>query len=362
MKKTNFYDIHEKYQAKLVDYAGFRMPIQYPAGILAEHKIVREACGIFDVTHMGEFFVSGADSLSFIQKITVNDASKLEIGDAQYSAMCYLDGGIVDDLLVYKLTDSDYMLVVNGSNIDKDFDWCKQNSKGFDIELTNQSDDYNLLAVQGPKSLEILNPLSDIDMAEIPFYKFKTGKLLDLDMIISRTGYTGELGFELYFKGDKETALKVLDSLLEAGKENNIALVGLGARDTLRMEKGYALYGNDINETTNPIEAGLGWITKTSKGSFNGFDVIKKVREEKPKRKLVGIVVEADRFIARQGHKIFADGKEIGLITSGNMSPSLNIPIGMGYVSSQYAVPDTRIEIERKGKFFPAIVKKMPLL
>lgn len=358
MKKTSFYDIHIELGAKMVDYAGFKMPIQYPAGIIAEHKIVRESCGVFDVTHMGEFFVEGKDALAFVQKITTNDASKLAIGDAQYSAMCYENGGIVDDLLVYKLSDDRFMLVVNGANVDKDYDWCLRNTEGFDLSLTNQSDDYNLLAVQGPLSLEILNQLTDTAMEEIPFYKFKEGTLLDTEMIISRTGYTGELGFELYFKADKEAAEKILRTLLEKG----VKPVGLGARDTLRMEKGYALYGNDIDETTNPIEAGLGWITKTSKGEFNGSEVINKVKEEKPNRRLVGFVVEADRFIARQGHKVFAGGEEIGIVTSGNMSPSLNIPIGMAYVKSEFKDAETRIEIERRGKFFAAKVKKMPLL
>lgn len=362
MKKTSFYDIHIEHSAKMVDYAGFKMPIQYSKGIIHEHKVVRNTCGVFDVTHMGEFFVSGKDALNFVQKITVNDASKLKIGDAQYSAMCYGDGGIVDDLLVYKINEDEFMLVVNGANVQKDFDWCQKNSVGFDLNLTNESDDYHLLAIQGPKSLEILDQLTETDMKEIPFYRFREGKLLDTDMIISRTGYTGELGFELYFKGDEDNAKRIFKGILENGKDYGIEPVGLGARDTLRMEKGYALYGNDIDETTNPIEAGLGWITKTSKGDFIGSDIIKKVREEKPKRKLVGFVVEAERFIARQGHKVFCDGEEIGVVTSGNMSPSLNIPIGMAYVRSDLKDEGTRIEIERRGKFFPAKVKKMPLL
>lgn len=362
MKKTNFYDLHTSRNAKMVEYAGFTMPIQYPTGIIQEHKFVRETCGIFDVSHMGEFFVEGEDALKFVQKITINDASKLNIGDAQYSAMCYENGGIVDDLLVYKLADNKYMLVVNGANIDKDFNWAVKNSEGFDIALTNESDDYNLLAVQGPKSLEILNPLADINMSEIQFYKFKLGSILEHNMIISRTGYTGELGFELYFKGDKYIAEQIFNGIMEVGKQYGLEPVGLGARDTLRLEKGYALYGNDINETTNPIEAGLGWITKTQKGDFNGRDVLQKVRDEKPDRRLIGFTVAAERFIARGGYKVFADGNEIGHVTSGNMSPSLNIPIGMAYLKSEYKDEGTKIEIERKGKFFPAVVKKMPLL
>lgn len=362
MRKTDFYDLHIAHGAKMVDYAGYTMPIQYKNGIIHEHKVVREKVGVFDVSHMGEFKIIGPQALDLIQKLTINDAAKLQKWDAQYSAMCYSDGGIVDDLLVYNMGQDGYLLVVNGANVEKDFAWVMENAKDFDVEVMNQTDEIHLLAVQGPKSLETLENLTTIDMSVIPFYKFREGILLDEYMLVSRTGYTGELGFELYFRNDKKTAERIFNSILEAGKKFGIEPIGLGARDTLRLEKGYPLYGNDIDQTTNPVEAGLGWIIKANKGDFNGKDVIVKEMEVKPKRRLVGFVVETEKFIARQGYKVFADGKEIGHVTSGNQSPSLGVPIGMAYVSSEYKSPGTRIEIERKGKFYPAVIKKMPLL
>lgn len=362
MKKTNFYDIHVSHGAKMVDYAGYSMPVQYPGGIMHEHQVVRNKVGIFDVTHMGEFKLTGPDASKFVQYITINDASSLKKWDAQYTAMCYENGTIVDDMLIYNMGEEGWLLVVNASNEQKDWDWINSNTNGFDINLENQSDQIHLLAVQGPKSLEVLNPLTAVDMSVIPFYKFREGLLLDEHALISRTGYTGELGYELYFRNDKETAEKIFNGILEAGKPYGIEPIGLGARDTLRMEKGYALYGNDIDDTTNPIEAGLGWITKVHQGEFIGRSAIMKVLEQKPKRRLVGFVVDADRFVARQGYKVWADGKEIGHVTSGNMSPSLNVPIGMAYVNKDFKDVGTKIEIERKGKFFPATVKKMPLV
>lgn len=362
MKTTIFNSMHKELGAKMVTFAGYEMPIQYPNGIIHEHKIVREAVGVFDVTHMGEFEVRGKDALAFVQKITINDASKLGPGKVQYSAMCYPDGGIVDDLLVYHMNNEFFMLVVNGANIDKDWDWCNQNKTGFEIELTNVTDEVNLLAVQGPKSLETLQKLANVDMSDIEFYNYKLGSLSGVEMILSRTGYTGELGFELYFRGDFNVAKKIWDSVFDAGKEFGIEAVGLGCRDTLRLEKCYCLYGNDIDQTTNPLEAGLGWITKLGKGTFNGSDVINKVKSEGIKRKLVGFSVNAEKFIARHGYKIFADGKEIGEVTSGNLSPSLNKPIGLGYVEIPYKDPGAKIEIEARGKFFPAEVVKTPFL
>lgn len=364
MKLTRFNDIHKKYNAKMVEFAGFEMPIQYPAGIIAEHHIVRNKVGVFDVSHMGEFEVKGPDALNFVQKITTNDASKLAHGQVQYSAMCYENGGIVDDLLVYRISDNEFMLVVNGANIDKDWAWCFKNTEGFDVQLTDASDDFNLLAVQGPSSRATLEKLTDEDISEdtLKYYNFKLGKLAGVDMVISRTGYTGELGFEIYFKGDVETAEMVWNKVFEAGAEFGIEPVGLGCRDTLRLEKCYCLYGNDIDETTNVIEAGLGWITKLNKGDFNGSDVIRKVKEEKPTRNLVGILPEADKFIARHGYKIFDGDKEIGVITSGNLSPSLNKPIALGYVATQYKEIGSKIEIEARGKKFSAVVVKTPFL
>jgi aminomethyltransferase len=363
MKKTHFYDIHQSYNAKMVEFAGFIMPIQYPQGIIHEHQVVRSTVGVFDVSHMGEFEVKGKDALSFIQKISINDASKLNFGQAQYSAMAYPHGGLVDDMLVYNLGEEYYMLVVNGANVQKDWDWVVKNKNGFDVELTDKSDDINLLAVQGPKSLDTLQKLTETKLSEIEYYNFKLGKIAGFDAIISRTGYTGELGFEIYFIGNDDVASKMWQSIFDAGKEFGIEPIGLGARDTLRLEKGYCLYGNDIDDTTNPIEASLGWITKLSKGQFNGSDVIAKVKEEKPNRKLVGFISDADKFIPRHHYKILSiKGNEIGHVTSGNISPTLNKPIGMGYVASEFAVPGTEILIESRGKQFKAIVSKTPFL
>jgi len=361
MKQTIFQQMHLDAKAKMVSFAGYEMPIQYPQGIIHEHNVVRNDVGVFDVSHMGEFEVRGKDALAFVQKITINDASKLNPGNIQYSAMCKPDGGIVDDLLVYNM-DTYFMLVVNGANIDKDYAWCLENTKGMDVELTNMTDEINLLAVQGPKSLDTLNGLADVDMSDIEFYNYKLGKLNDVEMILSRTGYTGELGFELYFKGDKAVAEGVWKAVFEAGKAHNIEPVGLGCRDTLRLEKCYCLYGNDIDETTNPIEAGLGWITKLAKGEFNGSDVIAKVKEDKPNRRLVGFIVEAEKFIPRHNYKISLDGKEIGHVTSGNLSPVLGKGIGMGYVAWDNKASGTKIDIEARGKKFAAEIVKLPFV
>ena len=262
------------------------------------------------------------------------------------------------------MAENEFMLVVNGANIDKDWAWCVKNSEGFDISLVNASDDVNLLAVQGPKAREVVAKLTDVDISDesLKYYNFKPGICAGTDMIISRTGYTGELGFELYFKGDTQIAEDVWNKVFEAGEEFGIEAVGLGCRDTLRLEKGYCLYGNDIDDTTNPIEAGLGWITKLAKGEFNGSDVIAKVKEDKPTRHLVGFVSEAEKFIPRHGYKIFAGEQEIGIVTSGNMSPTLGKPIGMGYVTPEYKSPESIIHIEARGKKFPAAVKKIPFL
>lgn len=362
MKLTIFNDLHKALGAKMVTFAGFEMPIQYPKGIIYEHKLVREKVGVFDVSHMGEFEVNGKDALAFVQKITVNDVAKLTPGKVQYSAMCRPDGTIVDDLLVYNLDVDSYMLVVNGANIDKDWAWAFENSKGFDLNLKNSSDEFHLLAVQGPKSAETLQKITDTNMSEIEYYNFKFGKLAGNDMIISRTGYTGELGFELYFRADKADADKIWNAVFKAGEEFGIEAVGLGCRDTLRLEKCYMLYGNDIDDTTNPIEAGLSWITKINKGDFNGKEVIAKVKEDKPKRNLVGFVPQTEKFIARHGYKIYKDGKEVGYVTSGNLSPTLNKPIGLGYVPAELKTPGTIIEIEARGKYFPAEVVKTPFL
>ena len=361
MNITRFHAIHKRLGAKMVSFAGFEMPIQYPAGIIAEHMTVRTNVGVFDVSHMGEVEVSGPQALDFVQKISINDASKLVPNKAQYSAMCYPDGGIIDDMLVYHRGDH-YMLVINGACAEKDIAWMQEQAKGMNITLNDVSDDVNLLAVQGPKSIEALQGLTDTNLSEIQYYGFAEGKLAGIDMILSRTGYTGEIGFELYFRGDESVCEKVWNALFEEGKAYDIQPVGLGARDTLRLEKGYCLYGNDINQETNPLEAGLGWITKLAKGQFNGSDVIAKVKEEGPKRKLVAFKVVADKFIARQHYPIHHQGNSVGEVTSGNISPILNIGIGLGYVPVSLSNPGTIIQISARGKEFDAEVVKLPFV
>ncbi len=362
MKQTGFHAAHTALKAKMVEFAGYHMPIQYPEGILAEHKAVRENVGVFDVSHMGEVEVHGEQALEFIQHLTVNDASKLEYGKAQYSAMCYEDGGIVDDLLIYKLKDH-YMLVINASNIDKDLSWMTEQASSFpDVVLRNVSEEYHLLAVQGPKCIDTLQTLTDENLSEIAFYTFKEGTLAGQDMIISRTGYTGELGFELYFKGSDADAMKVWDAVMNAGKDHGIQACGLGSRDTLRLEKGYCLYGNDITHETHPIEAGLGWITKLAKEDFVGKDVCAHAKEQGVVRRLVGFIVEDEKFIPRAGYPIHVNDRQVGYVTSGNISPSLGKGIGLGYVEKEFSKADSEINIFARKKHFKATVTKPPFV
>ena len=362
-KKTPFYAIHEQAGAKLVDFAGFQMPVQYD-GIKTEHTAVREAVGIFDVSHMGEFYVHGPEALDLLQKVTVNDVSKLVEGKAQYTCMCYDDGGIVDDLIIYKLYDDNgYIAVVNASNIEKDLNWILDNNS-FDAEVINQSDDTCLLAVQGPKSVETLQKLTDLDLSDIGFYSFKMGSLAGMENVVfSATGYTGEKGFELYF--DKNTAdpEKIWNAIMEAGEEFGIEPCGLGARDTLRLEMGFALYGNDITKDTHPLEARLGWITKLDKGDFNGREVLQQKKEEGWDRQLIGFEVEGKRNIPRQGYTIQNDvGEEIGVVTSGTMSITLGKGIGMGYVDRAYKEEGTEIQIAIRKRQAKAIVTRPPFI
>jgi aminomethyltransferase len=358
MKRTPFYEIHLELGAKIAPFAGYEMPIQYE-GIISEHKRVRESVGVFDVSHMGEFKVSGKDAMRFLQKLTVNDVSKISPGRAQYSAMCYENGGIVDDLLIYNLGDY-YMVVVNAANIEKDFEWMKEHLDG-DVKLENISDDVALLAVQGPKSLATLQKLTDVDLSQIKYYHFVKGKLAGVDMIISRTGYTGELGFELYFDAKPDLCRKVWNAVMEAGREFNIGPVGLGARDTLRTEMGYMLYGNDIDQTTNPLEAGLDWIVKFDKGDFIGKESLLKVKSEGLKRKLVGFVLE-DKVPPRHGYEILKGGDKIGYVTSGTFSPILEKGIGLGYVDVKFSNPGEEITINARGRELQAKVVSLPFV
>ncbi len=358
MKRTAFYEIHRALGAKIVEFAGFEMPVQY-SGIIEEHLTVRNKLGVFDVSHMGEFQVRGKDALTFLQKVTINDVSKLTAGMVQYSAMCYDDGGIVDDLLVYNLGEY-FMLVVNASNIEKDFQWLQSHAEG-DVQLKNVSDDFSLLAVQGPRSLDVLQKLTKVQLSGLEYYRFQTGEVANVPMIISRTGYTGELGFEIYFDSKPELAQHVWNAVFDAGKNFGVGPVGLGARDTLRLEMAYSLYGNDIDRTTHPLEAGLGWITKLQKGEFIGRNAMLKAKETGLRRKMVGLVLP-ERNIARHGFPITQKGTAIGHITSGTFSPSLQQSIAMGYVESSYAEPDTCVSITIRGRDIPAKVVKTPFL
>ncbi len=360
MKRTAFYDIHRRLGAKLVEFGGYEMPVQY-SGIIDEHKCVRNSVGMFDVSHMGEFEVKGKDALHLVQTVTTNDASKLADGKVQYSSMCYPDGGIVDDLLVYHLGER-FMLVVNAANIEKDFQWIQSNSHDLDVEVRNRSDEYSLLAIQGPNSMATLQKLTNVDLAAIPYYSFVRGTLADTDMIISRTGYTGELGYEIYFESSVSLAENVWTSIMNAGKEFAIQPVGLGARDTLRLEMGFCLYGNDIDRTTNPLEAGLGWITKIDKGNFLGRDTLIKFKQEGLKRKLVGFTLQEEKAFPRHGYDICSNGTVVGQVTSGTVSPVLEQGIGMGYVSAGLAEPGKTITIALRNKNAEARIVKVPFI
>lgn len=357
IKKVALNDIHEKLGAKMIPFAGYNMPVRYSSDI-EEHKCVREKVGVFDVSHMGEFFIEGPDALDLIQKITSNDASKLEVGKAQYSCFPNATGGIVDDLIVYKLGEEKYMLVVNASNIDKDWNWVEQHKTG-NVTTSNQSDDYSLLAVQGPKSVETLQKITDVNLDEIKFYTFNQGSIGGVnDVIISATGYTGEKGFELYVKN--EDAETLWNKVFEAGEEFGIQPIGLGARDTLRLEMGYCLYGNDIDETTSPLEAGLGWITKFTK-EFVNHEALAQQKEDGVSKKLVAFKL-TDKGIPRNGYDILNDQEEkIGHVTSGTMSPSMGIGIGMGYVNVGHHTADSEILIAVRNRKLKATVVKAPI-
>ena len=357
MKNIALHKVHEKLGAKMVSFAGFNMPVQYE-GVTAEHLTVRESVGVFDVSHMGEFLVSGENALALIQKVTSNDASKLEIGDAQYSCFPNKENGIVDDLICYRIKEDQYLLVVNASNIEKDWNWISKYNEEFGADLRDLSDEYSLLAIQGPKAIEAMQSLSSLDLADIPFYKFKVGDFAGIEnVIISATGYTGSGGFEIYCKN--EAVEQIWNSVFLAGAEFGIQPIGLAARDTLRLEMGYCLYGNDINDTTSPIEAGLSWITKFTKDFVNS-EALAKQKEEKPSRKLVAFELN-ERGIPRQGYDIVDNEvTKIGNVTSGTMSPSLSKGIGLGYVTTPFTKPGSQIKIQIRKKAIPATVVKLP--
>lgn len=356
MKATALTDKHKALGAKMVPFAGYNMPVQYE-GINIEHVTVRNGVGVFDVSHMGEFILKGENALELIQRVTSNDAAKLTDGKAQYSCLPNTQGGIVDDLLVYRIDENTYMLVVNASNIDKDWNWISAyNTNG--VEMKNISDQTSLLAIQGPQAAEALQCLTDVDLATMEYYSFKKGKFADVDnVLISATGYTGAGGFEIYF--ENQYANQIWDAIFAAGADLGIKPIGLGARDTLRLEMGFCLYGNDIDDTTSPIEAGLGWITKFSK-KFTNSEALLSQKEAGTANKLIGFEM-IERGIPRHGYPIFnAGGHKIGRVTSGTQSPSLQKAIGMGYVEKAFAKEETEIFIEIRNAKVKAQVVKFP--
>ena len=356
MKNTALTHVHEKLGAKMVPFAGYNMPVQYE-GVNAEHETVRNGVGVFDVSHMGEFLLTGENALALIQKVTSNDASVLEIGRAQYSCLPNNEGGIVDDLIVYRMKEDQYLLVVNASNIDKDWNWiASHNDLG--VDMRNLSDEYSLLAIQGPKAVEAMQSLTSVDLASIKYYHFEVGPFAGIDnVIISATGYTGSGGFEIYCKNSEVE--QVWNKVFEAGAAFGIKPIGLAARDTLRLEMGFCLYGNDINDTTSPIEAGLGWITKFTK-DFTNSENLKQQKEAGVTRKLIGFEL-IERGIPRHDYEIVdGNGNNIGIVTSGTMAPSLGKGIGMGYVATEFATVDSEIFIQIRNNKVKAKVVKMP--
>ncbi|HEX8208684.1 MAG TPA: glycine cleavage system aminomethyltransferase GcvT [Longimicrobium sp.] len=356
LHRTPLYAEHVALNAKIVPFAGYEMPVQYPAGITAEHQAVRNAAGLFDVSHMGEFIVRGERALEFVQHVTTNDASRIEVGQAQYSTLCNENGFLLDDLLVYRFADR-YMLVVNGSNREKDWAWVSRFAGDFGVELEDRSDDIALLALQGPRAQAILARLTDHDLDSIRYYRFAEGTVDGIPMIISRTGYTGEDGFELYVGADDAAAL--WRRLLEVGKEDGLLPTGLGCRDSLRLEMGYALYGNDLDEARTPLEAGLAWVTKLDKGDFVGRDALRRQKEEGVKVRLAGFKLR-ERGFPRHGYPVEFNGERTGEVTSGTLSPTLGYGVGLAYVPVAAAKPGSEIGIVIRDRAVPAEVVRPP--
>ncbi len=357
LRRTPFFQHVKDIGGKIVPFAGFEMPVQF-RGVKEEHQTVRTKVGVFDVSHMGEIELIGNDALKNVQNIITNDASKLANGQALYTCMCFDNGGIIDDLLVYRISEQRYLLVVNASNEIKDYQWIKDHVSG-NCEAINKSNEYAQLAVQGPYSLSLLKEMTKIPLEQIKYYHFIEGNLANVPMIISRTGYTGELGFELYFS--TRYAEIVWNELFEKGKKYDLAPIGLGARDTLRLEMKYALYGNDIDETTSPLEAGLGWVVTLSKDTFIGKTSLLKQKENGITRKLIGFAMN-DRYIPRKGYAILKNEKNIGLVTSGTQSITLGYGIGMGYVQSDVSSIGTEISIQIREGLSPAKIVKTPFI
>ena len=352
IQKTALYKSHRALNAKMVPFGGFEMPVSYFNGIQSEYFAIRNDVGIFDVSHMGEFFITGPNALQFLQNVTINDVSKLKVGQAQYSAMCYEDGGIVDDLILYKKADG-YFIVVNAANIKKDFDWINQHIPK-NTYLEDISSDISLVAIQGPLSRELLSKFTDANL-QMSFYTFEETTVCGFSVMLSRTGYTGELGFEIY--ANEEAIITIWDKLINSGAKP----AGLAARDILRMEMAYCLYGNDIDDKTNPLEAGLSWITALDKKKFIGFDRIQQEKSMGSKRRLVAFKME-ERGIPRSGYKVYAKGKNIGFVTSGTQSPLLNTGIGLAYVDTPLNKIGQQISIQIRNKHLVATIIKPPFI
>jgi aminomethyltransferase len=359
VKRTALYDAHLDSDAKIIDFGGWEMPVQY-SSIIEEHKAVRNKTGIFDVSHMGEIMISGKLSKDLVQRLITNNAAKLTKGEVVYTPMCYEDGGIVDDLLVYKLDTDQFLLVVNASNTTKDLRWINKNAKLFEgVEVEDKSDYYSLIALQGPISREIINPLLEDDISDMKFYNFMNTNIAGFEAIVSRTGYTGELGFEIYL--DSKNAIEVWKALIEEGEDKGLKPAGLGARDTLRLEKALCLYGNDIDESTNPLEAGLGWTVKFDKGDFNGKEKLQQIKQKGIQKKLVGFIM-SERGIPRHGYKIAIDNEVVGEVTSGSYSPTLDENIGMAYIDKEYANKDAEINIRIRKREVKAKIVETPFI
>lgn len=357
IKKTTLNAIHKALGARMVPFAGWEMPVQY-SGVIDEHKAVREAAGLFDVSHMGEIDVKGPHALDFVQFVTTNDASRLEIGQAQYSLICYPTGGMVDDTIVYRMGESHYMLCVNASNVEKDYDWIKsQIQDSHDVQVANVSDSYAQIALQGPKAMGIINSLCGRDLTEIPYFCFDFAEIAGTEMMVSRTGYTGEDGVELYLLPADAPAL--WNAIMDAGKGEGIKPVGLGARDTLRLEMKYSLYGNDIDADTTALEAKLGWVVKFDKADFIGKEALLKQKDEGIGKKLSCFVVEG-RGIPRHDYEIHVAGRKVGNVTSGTMSPSTGMGIAMGYIEAEFDKAGQEVDIIIRNKAVAAKVVAPP--
>ncbi len=356
LKKTPLHDVHLRLGAKMVPFAEYEMPVQYPTGITAEHQAVRAVAGLFDVSHMGEFLVRGPQATDLVQLVSVNDAASLALGQCQYSAMCGEDGGVRDDVVVYRMADH-YMLVVNASRRAQDWAWLVEHAEGLAVTLEDRSDETALLALQGPRAQEILDPLADVNLDEVAYYHFAEGTVAGCPATISRTGYTGEDGFELYITDEDTVA--VWSALFEQGKGAGLLPCGLGARDSLRLEVGFALYGNELDEDHTPLAGRLGWLVKLDKGDFSGRDALVRQKEEGGYDRLVGVRL-MERGFPRPGYPIVHNGHEVGSVTSGTVSPSLGYGIALGYVPAGLVAPDTEVGVRIRDKVVPGVVVRLP--